>query len=72
MAEARKTYPILNKLIYERGIKKSHVAKTLGINIRTLYNKLDGIAPFTWDEVDAMRAVYFPDIDKDTLMANEQ
>lgn len=41
----------LNRIIVESGIKKSKICEVLGISDNTLRNKLNGITPFTWDEV---------------------
>ncbi len=41
-------YPTLAGEIAKRGIKKNAIAKHLGISDRTFYNKLYGIADFTW------------------------
>ena len=60
-------YPTLIGEIAKRGIKKSAIAKHLGISERALYNKLSGIASFTWEEVLAINTCFFPDFDATSL-----
>ena len=60
-------YPNLVGEIAKRGIKKCAIASALGISGRSLYNKLSGIAPFTWPETCAIQSIFFPDMDKETL-----
>ena len=62
-------YPNLVGEIAKRGIKKSVIAERIGISERTLYNKLYGIAEFTWPEIRTINSCFFPDMDKDTLFA---
>ncbi len=65
------TYPTLIGEIAKRGIRKSVIAKQIGISERALYNKLDGITRFSWDEVCAISETFFPDMDKSVLFARE-
>lgn len=60
-------YQILNKLIQERGVRKSVIARRIGVTEKTLEKKLNGQSPFTWDQVCTIQKVFFPDQDKDTL-----
>lgn len=62
-------YPVLAGEIAKRGIKKATIAKQLGISNRTLYNKLYGLADFTWTEVLEIRSCFFPDIDPQLLFS---
>lgn len=64
-------YPTLIGEIAKRGIKKSVIAKQLNISDRTLYSKLTGETAFTWPEVQAINACFFPDLDPNTLFAKE-
>ena len=61
-------YPVLEQMIFERGIKKKDVAKALNITPRGLSLKLTGRRKFLWDEVCAMQEVFFSDLDKDKLL----
>ena len=45
------------------------MAKTLGITNRSFTNKMNGITSWTWPEVCKVNAIFFPDMDKDTLFA---
>ena len=60
-------YPTLVGEIAKRGIKKKDIAESIGICVRALSNKLNGRVPFTWPEVSAIRAQFFPDMDTDDL-----
>ena len=62
-------FPVLVGLIAARGIKKKSIATKLGISERSFYNKLTGIAPFTWEETGIIQTVFFPDKTKEELFA---
>ena len=62
-------YPTLIGEIAKRGIKKSVMADRIGISERSLYSKLSGKVSFTWEEVQAIKTVFFPDLDTNTLFA---
>lgn len=62
-------YPALAGEIAKRGIKKSAIAKHVGISERSLYNKLAGSVSFTWDEVVAITSCFFPDVATEYLFA---
>ena len=47
--------------VYKNNIKKNDIAKELGIDVKTLKNKLDGITDFKWKEVCTIKNVFFPD-----------
>lgn len=66
--ERKVAYPVLESKIAERGIRKASIADALGMNVRTLYNKLSGVKQFTWAEVIAIQKNFFPDVSKDMLM----
>lgn len=65
-------YPTLIGEIAKRGIKKSAIAKHLGISERALYNKLSGVASFTWEEVLAINTCFFPDFDPTSLFTRAE
>ena len=56
-------FPTLTGEIAKRGIRKTVIAKRLNISERTLYNKLTGTAPFTWEEVCTINECFFPDME---------
>lgn len=60
-------YPILAAKLKENHIKLTRLAQLLCITEKSLYNKLRGITPFTWDEVCTVRAAWFPDVSSDDL-----
>lgn len=60
-------YPNLVSAVAMRGIKKTAIASCLGISARSLYSKMNGTAPFTWDEICGIHDNFFPDIEKDIL-----
>lgn len=63
-------YPMLVGEIAKRGIKKSSIAKRIGISDRALYNKMSGAVSFTWDEVVEINSCFFPDLDKNVLFVS--
>ena len=65
-------YPTLIGEIAKRGIKKSVIAKHVGISERALYNKLGGLVSFTWEEVLAINTRFFPDYDPASLFARAE
>ena len=62
-------YPNLVGEIARRGVKKSVIASRLNISERSLYSKMNGTTPFTWDEACILKDTFFPDVDKDVLFA---
>lgn len=60
-------FPNLAAEIARRGIKKATIAEKLGISQRSLYSKLSGETSFTWEEVCAIRDIFFPDMDPTSL-----
>lgn len=54
-------YNYLEGKIAERGIKKTDIAKAIGIVPRTLSNKLNGTVAFSWNEVIVIRDEFFPE-----------
>lgn len=60
-------YPTLAGEIAKRGLKKKDIAESIGICDRAFSNKLNGRVPFTWPEVSAIRAQFFPDMAPDDL-----
>ncbi len=64
-------YPTLATEMAKRGIAKNQIYQAIGISCKTFYNKLNGITPFTWDEVSEIRKRFFPDMLSDDLFARE-
>lgn len=60
-------YPVLEREIAGRGIKKKVIAESIGVTYRSLNNKLSGRVPFTWPEVSTIRNRFFPDMTPDLL-----
>lgn len=65
----RANYPVLAGKIAERGIRQTVIAARLGINVKTLYNKMYGDSEFTWSEAYTIRQEFFPDVDYVELMS---
>lgn len=65
-------YPTLVGKIAERGILKSEIATRLELTPRSFTNRLNGIVPFTWDEVVIIQHDYFPDVGLTELMRKAQ
>lgn len=64
-------YKTLAGEIAKRGIKKKVIAARIGVSERSFYNKLNGDAPFTWEEVCKITKYFFPDMDKNILFSKE-
>lgn len=64
-------YPVLVGEIAKRGIKKKAIAQSIGVCNKSLNNKLNGKAPFTWPEVKIIRHQFFPDMNPDDLFTSE-
>ena len=56
------SYPALNKMVKERGIKRVTISKAIGITEQTLRNKLQGKSKFKSDEMLMIQERFFPDI----------
>ena len=64
-------YPTLTKEIANRGIKLKVIASAADMSERALYNKMQGIRPFTWPEVKVIWKQFFPDLSVDELFDTE-
>lgn len=62
-------FPVLVAEIAKRKIKRCQLARAIGVSQKSLYNKLHGTTPFTWDEVSILRSTFFPDMSSDDLFA---
>lgn len=62
-------YPVLVSEIARKGIRKSVMAKQLGMDSKTFYNKLNGVTEFSWPEIRLMRDTFFPDMQLEDLMS---
>lgn len=60
-------YQYLATKIFERGLKKGTIARSLGITHRALNNKIYGLTPFTWEQACMIQQKFFPDLGKDAL-----
>jgi hypothetical protein len=67
MPEVR--YPTLIGEIAKRRLQKTEIAKQLGMDSKTFYNKLNGVTEFSWPEVNSLRDAFFPDMQLDDLMS---
>ena len=61
-------YPVLERLIFERGIKKKDIAQAINITPRGLSLKLSGKKRFLWDEACIIQEQFFSDVSKDDLL----
>lgn len=62
-------YCVLNGEIAKKGLRKSEIAKTIGVSYTTFRNKMLGATPFTWDEVNTIKREYFPECSLDYLFS---
>lgn len=56
-------YPVLERKILERGIKKKTIADAINVSYRTLMNKMHGNVAFKWDEVCTIQERFLPDME---------
>ena len=70
-SSANNKYPNLVAGMAVKKIKKKDVADAAGIDVRSLYNKLNGIRQFTLDEAMAIQKKYFADTALEKLFASE-
>lgn len=66
-AAMQSVFPTLVREINDRGIKKTAIAKQIGVSVRSLYSKLSGETSFKWNEVQEISSCFFPDMDVGTL-----
>ena len=69
MTVRKDKYMVLSGLINDRGIKKSVIAKRLGISPKTLCGKLRGETGFVFDEAQIIREDFFPDVALERLFS---
>lgn len=62
-------YTALVRLINDRGVKKSVIAKRLGITPKTLNGKIRGDTGFIFDEAQVIRTEFFPDVPLEQLFS---
>lgn len=55
-------YHVLLSLINDRGIRKSVIARRLGLSPKTIYLKLRGKTRFIYEEARIIHEDFFPDI----------
>ena len=44
-----------------KGISNEMIYTALGVTEKTLWNKIQGITPFTWEEVKKIKQDFFPE-----------
>lgn len=64
-------YPVLARLINDRGIRKSVISRHLGICPKALLLKIHGMTGFLFEEARAIRDYFFPDIALEHLFSVE-
>lgn len=57
MLQENQKYEYLERMITKRGIRKTIIARVVGISPKTLTNKVNGKAAFTWPEVQVSRSL---------------
>lgn len=71
MSNNKVTFPTLEAEIARRGIKKREIANILGIEQRTLSNKLNGYTRFALEEAVKIKQTWFPEIPIEELFSHE-
>lgn len=51
-------YTLLNEAIRNRGIRKSVIARKIGVTTNTLNNKIYGVTDFSWSECCAIQRYF--------------
>ena len=59
MLQETQKYEYLERMIAKRGIRKTIIARVVGISPKTLTNKVNGKAAFTWPEVQAIHCLLY-------------
>lgn len=67
---AKVNYPTLVGEMAKRRIKKKDICELLGINPKTLWNKIEGCSDFTVTEAKLVQKTYFDDIPIEELFRN--
>ena len=62
-------YRVLLALINDRGIRKSVIARRLGVSPKTIYLKLRGKTGFIYEEARIIHEEFFPDIPLERLFS---
>lgn len=60
-------FPELVSQMAERGVTQKQLAQATRLSEKAIYNKLRGLAPFTWPELCVIRRELFPDLSSDEL-----
>ena len=72
MKQKNCNYPVLEKEIKHKGIKKKILAKTLGIDEVTLWHKTKGKRSFTIEQAVLIQKLWFPEVPIDILFQHEK
>lgn len=56
----------------KKGITRKFLAKQLGITPKTLFNKINGITDFSWNEVKKIRDIVAPNMKIEELFKKEE
>lgn len=62
----------LERLLYDKGISKKAYASMLGVNEKTIQNKISGKTDFTYPEASKTQSLLFPEYRIDYLFAEAQ
>lgn len=64
---------MLHNLLSEmarNGVKNQDIANVIGINTKTVYNKIHGMSGFTLNDAVVIRDKFFPGMNLEYLFAN--
>ena len=68
----RRRYINLEAEMARKGLLKKDIAETLGVRTATVYDKLKGKHPFTFDEALKIKNKYFPEFTLEYLFYKEE
>ncbi len=58
--------------IARQNIKQKEMAESIGVNEKTLRNKISGVTSFTFPETKVIRDTFFPDMRLEYLFSNDE
>lgn len=66
----QRKYPVLERLIWEKGLFKKDIAEQLDVSVAQFLRKLNGEYRFWLDEAFILQKKFFPDITVEELFRN--
>lgn len=64
-------YKNLRNALYQKNVSIKSYAEFLGVNVKTVQNKLSGVTDFTYPEFQKTCKILFPEYNTDYLFAED-